>query len=296
MRASLGRWCVTLLAAALILPAGLAAQAAPAAASQNWIDQTVERSIAQARNGIARAMEAMPEAGWMGVSVSEVNAERAERAKLPRPEGVFVDQVEAGSPAAKAGLRANDIVIEYNGQAVEGVLQFERLVRETPPGRTVSMEVTRDGNRQRLSAQIGNRRMLLESRMEGLQNGTRSVPRPFRMMRPMMAQPLLGIRAEDVSGQLGRYFEAPDGRGVLVVEVTPGSPADKAGLKAGDVIYQAASKPAHSVAELEEALRDNCSSEGIPLGVVRKGLNLAMRAQIHCPPPPAPATSSGFAR
>ncbi|HEV2388822.1 MAG TPA: PDZ domain-containing protein [Candidatus Acidoferrales bacterium] len=298
MKSSPGHWCVNLFAAALIFPAGLAAQQtrpAPPVVSQDWIDQTVEQSVAQAREGMARAMEALPaEAGWLGVSASEVTGERARQAKLPRAEGVFINEVEPNSPAEKAGVRANDILVAYNGQAVEGVLQFDRLVRETPPGRTVSIEVWRAGSREKLSAQVESRRQLLESRLEGLNTRIQRMPRPFVMVRPFMTQPLLGIRAENVSGQLGQYFEAPGGRGILVVEVTSGSPADKAGLKAGDVIYHVEGKPAHSVGELEQALRDNCSASGVSLGVVRKGLTLAVRAQIHCPEPPAPQTIKGY--
>jgi PDZ domain len=97
----------------------------------------------------------MPEAGWLGISIDEVSAQRAQELKLPGAYGVLVAEVEADSPATKAGLKKGDVITEYDDQRVAGVLVFRRLVRETPPGRTAKMTVWRDGRSQTISAEVG---------------------------------------------------------------------------------------------------------------------------------------------
>ncbi len=231
--------------------------------------------------------------GWLGVSISEVSDTEAREAKLSKLAGVYVNTVQPESPAAKAGVKPHDIIVEYNGHAVEGVLQFRRLVTETPPGRSVSMRVWRAGRQQTLSAKVESRRMPLESGMpmQGPMTGRIRIERPFVMFRGMGMHPLLGVRAEEVSGQLGQYFQVPGGRGVLVVEVNAGSAAQKAGVKAGDVIYQVNGKPVGTTVELEQALRSDCSANGVSVGVVRKGVTLQLRVTIECPSETEPSAS-----
>jgi len=88
------------------------------------------------------------ESGWLGVGVDEVTAERAKELKLPAERGVLVTEVQADSPAAKAGLKVNDVITEFNGQRVEGTAQLRRLIRETPSGRTVQLTIWREGRTQ----------------------------------------------------------------------------------------------------------------------------------------------------
>ena len=97
--------------------------------------------------------------------------------------------------------------------------------------------------------------------------------------------PILGINAEDVSGQLGAYFGAPGNSGVLVREVRSGTPADKAGLKAGDVIIKVDGNPVKSLSELRDQLRDKDDQKAVSLGVLRKGSELNIPVEIERPKP-----------
>ena len=94
---------------------------------------------------------------YLGVNLAEVNADRARELKLKEPYGVEITRVEEGSPAEKAGLKAGDVVLEYNGQRVEGMEQFGRLVHETPAGRDVKLLISRGGATQTISATLGTR-------------------------------------------------------------------------------------------------------------------------------------------
>ena len=75
---------------------------------------------------------------FLGIGVQEIDTERAKALNLREERGVEVTRVEDDSPAAKGGIKMGDVVLEYNGERVEGVEQFMRMVRETPPGRDVS--------------------------------------------------------------------------------------------------------------------------------------------------------------
>jgi serine protease Do len=153
----------------------------------------------------------MAQMGWLGISIEEVSAAKAQELKLPGVYGVFVTEVGADSPAAKAGLKNGDVITDYAGQRVEGVIEFRRLVRETPPGRTVKITVWRDGRSQTISAEVAKNPNpgpdnLFQSMMRRF--GSRG-PNTFGFGATLPATPMLGITGQDLSGQLGKYFGAP---------------------------------------------------------------------------------------
>jgi len=173
---------------------------------------------------------------------------------------------------------------------VEGAVQFRRLVRETPPGRMVPMTVVRDGQEQTLSAEVGDASALYRVQ---LREGDEAFPLPMPEVRTFAltpdaadrATPKLGIEAEDLSGQLGAYFGAPGGTGILVRDVRPGTPADKAGLKAGDVITQIDAKPVKTLGELRAELGTKADQKSVSLSVLRKGSALSLPVAIEKPQP-----------
>ena len=85
---------------------------------------------------------------YLGIAVVEINADRAKALHLTEERGIEVTCVDPGSPADKAGLKQGDVVLEYNGERVEGGEQFIRLVRETPPGRAAKLTVWRNNASQ----------------------------------------------------------------------------------------------------------------------------------------------------
>jgi serine protease Do len=231
--------------------------------------------------------------GWLGVEISEVTAEKAKDLKFAGLRGVIVMDVEPNSPAAKAGLKENDVITQYDGQIVEGTVQFRRLVRETPAGRTVTLAISRNGSLQNISVDLGDRSAFFEKKMKGKMRDfdnayAFSMPNPdFSFSIPSMdgRGPMLGIDAEDVSGQLGSYFGVPDGAGILIREVRPGMAAEKAGLKAGDIIVKVDGKPVRALAELRSQLRDKGEQKSVSLGILRKGAEMSVAVTIEKPQP-----------
>ena len=238
---------------------------------------------------------------WIGVSVLDVTEERVKELRLKDEHGVEVITVASDGPAQKAGLKEHDVVLEYNGSRVEGLEQFKRMVSETPTGRTVKLLVSRDGATQTVSVK-------LEERSSGLRRGPDgnswafnmpappsppsppSSPRTPRAPRALIPDfdgdfgnlgnlfrdgfgvwgdnPRLGIEGEEISGQLGEYFGVPEKNGVLVRDVSSGSAAERAGLKAGDVITKVNGKHVQDMGDLREALRDN-AGKSFPVTIVR---------------------------
>jgi predicted metalloprotease with PDZ domain len=232
---------------------------------------------------------------WLGVETHEVTSDKAKELKLSAERGVVLGKIVPDSPAAKAGLKENDVVTEINGQRVEGAAQFRRMIHEIPAGRTIQLTVWRDGRTQTISATLGKSEQGRHAmKMMTPTPGTFAFRMPEMPEIPSMewngsmllsGQPRLGIDAEDLSGQLGAFFGAPDGEGILVRDVNSGSPAEKAGVKAGDVITSLNGERIRTVGELREKLsakRDD-KDRTVKLGVLRNKSEISLNVELPAP-------------
>jgi serine protease Do len=243
---------------------------------------------------------------FLGVGVADINADRARALKLKEERGVEITRVEEDSPAARAGLRTGDVVLEYNGQRVEGTDQFVRLVRETPVGRQVKLAISRDGATQTVAATIGERKRgpfvigqpfdsekfkeqneKLRAEMESMRKQVQSdqLRRQLRSI-PDVPQPnlswrsgSLGIVAEALEDQLAEYFGVKEG--VLVRSVNKGSPAEKAGLKAGDVILKIDGTRVATPREITAAIRNLKDKRTFPVTVWRNHKEMTLSVTIE---------------
>jgi serine protease Do len=231
--------------------------------------------------------------GWLGVGVSEVSAEKVKSLKLPEERGALLGKIVADSPAAKAGLKENDVVLELNGQRIEGTEQFRRMIHEIPAGRTANLAVWRDGRSQNIRVTVGKQE---SGNMSVFADGPKSFAfkmptlpempemsgldhlRTFAMVSP--GRPLLGIDAENLKGDFGNFFGAPEGEGVLVRGVFANSPASKAGLKAGDVITSLNGDRIRNASELREKLLARHEEKSIQLGVLRNKSELKLSVEL----------------
>ena len=274
--------------------------------------QASVRAAVQEAQEQQREMERTPEAddpdtmvflgdegtSWLGVESQEVTSGKAKELKLPAERGVLLGRIVPDSPAAKAGLKDNDVITEINGQRVEGEAQFRRMIHEIPAGRSAQFTVWRDGKAQSINVTLG------KSEERG-NMWFKTAPRAFSFQLPkveipelapmpgmdwnygMLAgtRPRLGIDAEDLSGQFGTYFGAPDGEGVLVREVNSGSPAEKAGVKSGDVITALNGERVRSLGDLREKLAAKREDKTVKLGVLRNKSEMSITVEL--PPPPS---------
>ena len=226
---------------------------------------------------------------YLGVGVVEIDAERAKELKLKEDRGVEIKSVDDDSGAAKAGLKVGDVILEYNGQRVEGQAQFMRLVQETPVGRTCTLLISRNGATQTLTVTIGTRKGAWFSGdfSEGFAYATPMPPMPpFPSQPPRMPDvprtfmtwrsSAVGIESESLGSQLAEYFGVKEG--VLVRSVIKGSAAERAGLKAGDVIVKVDGEKVATPREISGALRSTRSKKTVAFTVVRnrKEMNLSI--------------------
>src|SRR5713226_3356726 len=194
---------------------------------------------------------------YLGVNLAEVDSNRAKELKLRETAGVEITRVEEGSPAEKAGLKADDVVLEYNGQRVEGMEQFGRLIRETPSGREVKLSISRNGASQTITATVATRKFKSYSgNMKDMFPGfdmpevhMPDMPQVFTTWR----SPMLGVETESLSPQLATYFGVKEG--VLVRSVIKDTAAERAGIKAGDVITKVDGSRVTTPNELVSAIR-----------------------------------------
>ena len=243
---------------------------------------------------------------WLGVEAREVTAENVKEYRLPAERGVVVGRVADDSPASKAGLKDTDVITEVDGQRVEGAAQFRRMIREIPAGRTLQLTVWRDGRKQTISATLGkaeeNHRAMMNAapgaytfRMPDIEipempdaevqpmPGMPNMDWDNGMMVLPMNRPRLGIDAEEISGQLGSYFGAPDGEGVLVRSVNAGSVAEKAGVKAGDVITKLNGDRIRSLGDLREKLAAKMDNKPAQLTVLRNKSEVKLTVDLPAP-------------
>ncbi len=185
----------------------------------------------------------------LGVSVQQVNQALAESFGLKRAQGALVSQVQPGSAAARAGLRAGDVVLKYNGRTVDAASDLSAAVGLAVPGDRATLEVWRDGAAREIVATLGEANEKAEPRASG------APPEKGR----------LGLAIRPLTPQERREAEVPGGG--LLVEGVDG-PAARAGLQPGDIVLSANGKPVKSVDDLRAAVK---SARSVALLVQRDG-------------------------
>ncbi len=214
---------------------------------------------------------------YLGVGAVEIGPDRARSMKLRGDRGVELTCIENGSPAAEAGLRVGDIVLEYGGEKIDGMEQLSRLVRETPVGRRVKLVVSRDRAKITTAAVIGSRAATVPGGFRALDM---SFPNGDMVAVPLvpgmsgLEQPLgggsgerIGIEIEALPPQLAGFFGVK--AGVLVGSVLAKSPGERAGIRAGDVIVRIDGTQIRTPTEVVAAI-DSRSGNRIPVLVVRE--------------------------
>jgi serine protease Do len=216
----------------------------------------------------------------IGVTIRDLTSEDL---KGKAASGVVVEEVEADSPAAKAGFRAGDVVVEFDSERVRSARQFTRLVQETVIGRPVQAAVLRDGQRVTLNVEPrawGGYKDLTFPRpaVKG------KIPAPavrWDAFGGLLGTGRLGITVDDLSPQLAEYFGAKEG--VLVKSVNDNSVANKAGLRAGDVITAIDGGAVKTSADLRRRTQRLEDGDEFTLSVVRDKKTLSLKGKVEVP-------------
>ena len=316
-----------------------------------------EKALAQAgrvKSSAASEPDANPgqvgNGGFLGVFLSDVNEARAKDLKLSEARGALVGQVVKDSPAAKAGLQENDVVLGFNSEQVQSAAQLHRLLLVTPPGRLVNLGIGRDGRIMTVPATLGERQAGMAPMMSSTpdiaeqmrlraeewkqesenlrqqfeRNGDRKLldkseelkqqsedffkraeeqkaeAEKFRKEGQLRgfpksdnataaSRPRPGFKVIQLGEQLGRYFSVPGNTGLLVTEVEPGGLASRAGLKAGDCLFEVNGQKVQSrddalrlISEAGEQAGSGKQSE-VPLKIMRDHQEQTLRLELVRP-------------
>ena len=226
---------------------------------------------------------------YLGVHIEQVPPQQVSTLKLPDANGALISDLDQDGPACRAGLKENDVIVGYNGSKVESPEQLGNMIHETRPGKTVVFAVIRNGEKKDVKVTLGSWPAMPAHAQAFVSGAPRWVP-------PVGAPGMIngmdiptvtvlssrhGLMVESLCPQLADFFNVPAGRGVLVRSVEKGSPADAAGLRAGDVIVKLNSEIVHDMADWRRVMRAPASQ--IAVTVIRDKREQTM--VMHLPPP-----------
>jgi serine protease Do len=233
--------------------------------------------------------------GYLGVEIQDISDDEISTLKLKDVRGAEISSLDHDGPACKAGMRLHDVILQLNGQLIEGGDQLRRLLREIPAGRTVNFVVSRDGQTQTMIMQMADRRKVEQQAWEqhysvpapgprpaaefGARNSFMDSPpsssgsvvttpkghRDFLGTSMILSSSFTGAKLEVMGQQLAEFFGAEGGAGLLVRSVDENSPAAEAGMKAGDVVVRINSIALSNGADWTKIVHDN---RGRPVPVV----------------------------
>jgi len=266
---------------------------------------------------VATSVESAPqeERAYLGVYLSDLSEPVRTALGLGEDEGVMIDQVADEGPAAKAGLKAGDVIVEFDGQPITGPSGLHRRLDRARPEQEVPVVALRKGQRQTLHVKLGSRprsawRMLDGAGWADLEGipplfttppappapprapGAPSppdTPAPAMLYTPRSLGQLvrwdsgavLGVRVQDLTGQLADYFQVA--RGALVTWVSPGSAAATAGIKAGDVLVAIAGQPVQGEEDLRTIVSDLDPGKETSVTVSRRGAETKLTVKLEEP-------------
>ena len=222
---------------------------------------------------------------WLGVTIADIDDERASELGLHEITGAEIQAVLPESPAEKAGLKKGDVILSFQDTAVKGVAQLTRLVKETPAGRLVRLDVFRDGSTQTMEVEIEKgraahniHRIVREFEIPDIEipdfevpdfDIDIEIPHMLTNIFSMHGTVLLGVSVESLNGQLAEFFGVEGENGVLVRSVKEESAAAEAGVRAGDVILQIDDEGIDGPGELRRALRER-RGQDVDITVMRE--------------------------
>lgn len=230
------------------------------------------------------------ERSYLGIQTVEISKENYAKFGLSAVRGVGVEKVVENSPAANAGLQNGDVIVRFDGEEIKSVLKLTRLIAEVAPEQSVKVTVLRGGEEREFDITLG-RREFSPFRMNNSVENLPSLPAlprtPQVQTVPLPPLPMLrggngdgfvwfgdaarrqiGVGVTPLTKQLSEFFGVPGNRGLLINDVRENSPADKAGLKAGDVIVEAEGKAVKGQIDLIRALSEKKEGD-VSLTIIR---------------------------
>lgn len=180
--------------------------------------------------------------GWIGVAIQEVTPELAQSFGLKDRQGALVSSVNKGDPADKSGIRAGDIIIEFDGKEIKEVNDLPKTVAATSSGKTVKVKVIRDGKEKIILVTVG----IMKEEGETFAKEEKEEPTPEKQ---------LGIAVQSLTPELARKYGLKEAAGVIILQVKPDSPAATAGIRRGDIIKEVNRASVTNLQDYKDAMK-----------------------------------------
>jgi len=204
--------------------------------------------------------------GMIGVQVQNVTPELAKSFGMTEPKGALVAEVNPGSPAEKAGIHRGDIITDYNGHPIHEMNELPRLVASTPPNSKATLKILRDGKEKTLNITITE--MTEEQQAQEASGEGGEVESP------------LGLTVNNLTPELVKRFRLRDNKGVVVVQVAPGSAGADAGLRPGDLVLEVGGQVVSSVKEYRDAVKKLKKGQVSRFLIKRQGRTLYLTVEV----------------
>jgi len=212
---------------------------------------------------------------YLGVDIADVTTERLSALKLKEEKGVEVTMVDQDAPAGKAGLKEHDVILTMNGTSVESGAQLRRMIHETPPGRVVTLGLSRDGQPMNVKVQLADKHKEFafmppnpDVHVKMPEIHVPDIDIPAMNMVVVTSSARSGLMVENITPQLGDFFGVKNGNGVLVRAVEKGSRAEKAGFHAGDVVVKVNGQAVHDTSDFAHGVKSR-SGDSVPVVIMR---------------------------
>jgi len=193
--------------------------------------------------------------GWLGVMVQHVNADLAKEFGLDRPKGALVGEVIKGSPAEKAGIKQGDIIVRFMDHEIKQMSELPAIVAQTPVGTRARVVVIRKGKEKTLTVKIGR------LKEEMLDSGDSEATETSKD---------LGITVQEITPEIAKSMNLKDDKGLVITDVTPGSPAYDARITPGEVILQVNQHDVKTLEDYRKAMKRVKKGDNV-LFLIRKG-------------------------
>jgi C-terminal processing protease CtpA/Prc len=211
----------------------------------------------------AQSKEKTQPRAWLGVAVQDVNEKTAKKNNMADACGAYVSDVTDESPADSAGIQKGDVIVEFGTRQIEDASDLVKAVGKSKVGDKVSVVFLRKGDKKTIQITL---RKYSPSNFEHYAPAMSALP--FRVFENMGSQ---GMRLMELNEQLGEYFAAPGGTGVLVEQVDKESAAEKAGIKAGDVLLKIGKRTIDDLEDVSRAFARQKEGDKVDVQVLRKG-------------------------
>jgi S1-C subfamily serine protease len=227
--------------------------------------------------------------GYLGIDMRDVSEDQLGSLKLKEARGAEITNLDHDGPACKAGMRMRDVILQMNGQVVETEEQLRRMLKDVPVGRSVSFLISRDGQTQTMTMQTADRKIVGvqaweqhysvpapgvrgNSFLDSKSANATAAPKEHRDLLGtetiLLSSSFTGAKLEVMGPQLAEFFGAAGGAGLLVRSVDGNSPAEEAGMRAGDVVVKINSISVATGTDWTKTVHDN-KGKPVPVVVLR---------------------------